>query len=779
MGWVGALVPVIITICLLLQKLLNNKLWKIDKKRRVDAENRTNTLNEIIAGAKSVKLNAWENVMKEKLREMRQREKNKIISMFTLRGVAQSIVSSIPAFCGVVCFSLHGIVYDEKLTVSQTYSLLILFNLFLAPLQQIIQGFSSYMNAQLSVSRMNNIVQVERYEGNENDKDMQKGEIQIINGYFSWENKKYRDIFEGKKAEKKPKTKQNKTEEKQVIENTYFLQDINIKFNPGEFSAIIGKVGSGKTSLILALMNEIGKEKGDLKKNGNYGYIGQEAFLINETLRNNILFGEEYNKEKYEEILDICQLRPDIEMLPGGDQTEIGSKGINLSGGQKQRVNIARAVYADRDIYLIDDCLSALDAYVGKAILQDVFKGKLRNKTRIMVTHHLHHLHDMEKVILIDQGKIVAQGKYDEIKKTKAYNDFAINDKEIVKSEEEVSLEEIKDEKSEKLEIPDEVSESDEKRMEYFKKNNPKKEEQINEEIKVTKVNDKEIDEEEEKKDKGKLTKKERRFIGRIRKDVFLYYFIRGGVCMIISIILFFLIATTLKIGADWWVGQWSANKFDLKSQTYIWIYGLIILVYLLFIILKAYIFGHFAARASIKLFNDVIWNILRKPLSFFDTTPVGVVLNICSQDIEVCDFQIPFQFSSFFDGLFGLLGTLLLASFVAPITVIIILLSIFLFISSLKKYMRTGTEIRRLFENAISPYISTNNEINSGQTDIRAFGKREYMLVNVRKHCDDILTAFIHEQYTNIWINLRMKFSVSLVVLVAGFFIIFSKTTK
>lgn len=167
------------------------------------------------------------------------------------------------------------------------------------------------------------------------------------------------------------------------------LKNINIEFNSGEFSAIVGKVGSGKTSLLLALMKEMSITKGKVSKNGTFAYINQEAFLLNDSLKNNILFGKEYNQEKYEKILDICQLRPDIEMLPGGDETEIGENGINLSGGQKQRVSIARAVYSDRDIYIIDDCLSALDAYVGKAILDGVFKEYLKGKTRIMVTHLL------------------------------------------------------------------------------------------------------------------------------------------------------------------------------------------------------------------------------------------------------------------------------------------------------------------------------------------------------------------------------------------------------
>lgn len=132
------------------------------------------------------------------------------------------------------------------------------------------------------------------------------------------------------------------------------------------------------------------KSSGTIRRNGTVGYIPQEAFLINNTIQENITFGNTFNREKYEQTIDICQLRSDLDQFEGRDQTEIGERGINVSGGQKQRVAIARAVYSDSQIYLIDDALSALDAHVGKRIMQDVFQKKLQGTTRIMVTHHLH-----------------------------------------------------------------------------------------------------------------------------------------------------------------------------------------------------------------------------------------------------------------------------------------------------------------------------------------------------------------------------------------------------
>lgn len=180
-------------------------------------------------------------------------------------------------------------------------------------------------------------------------------------------------------------------------------------------------------------MNEMVKIQGEVRKNGKIAFIQQEAFLLNDTIKDNILFGEPYDEAFFNQVLDICQLRPDLETLAAGIQTEIGEKGINLSGGQKQRISIARAVYSRSDIYLIDDSLSALDAYVGKKIMDNVFNGLLKDKTRIMVTHYLNILEDesvVHRVILMKEGKITCNGKYSVIKKTPEWKQFAeSNDK--------------------------------------------------------------------------------------------------------------------------------------------------------------------------------------------------------------------------------------------------------------------------------------------------------------------------------------------------------------
>jgi ATP-binding cassette subfamily C (CFTR/MRP) protein 1 len=192
------------------------------------------------------------------------------------------------------------------------------------------------------------------------------------------------------------------------------LKNINLKVKRGNLTAIVGSVGSGKTSLVSALLGEMEKLGGAANVDGRIAYVPQQAWIQNATLQDNILFGHPFDKQLYNQVIDACALRPDLAMLPGGDQTEIGEKGINLSGGQKQRVALARAVYSQADIYLFDDPLSAVDSHVGKHIFDNVIgeNGLLKGKTKLLVTHAVVYLPKVDEIYVIVNGEITESGSY-------------------------------------------------------------------------------------------------------------------------------------------------------------------------------------------------------------------------------------------------------------------------------------------------------------------------------------------------------------------------------
>jgi len=220
-----------------------------------------------------------------------------------------------------------------------------------------------------------------------------------------------------KDAEKAEKAEDLAEKEKTVKTH---LKNINIEIKKGEMIGVVGEVGAGKSTLLQAILNNLiikDKEQNNSKiiLNGTVSYLNQTPWIQNETLRNNILFFQEYDKEKYDKTIELCSLNQDIEMLSGGDMTEIGEKGINLSGGQKARVALARAVHSDTDIYLLDDPISALDAHVGEHIMKELILGYLNNKTRVLVTNAIHFLKYMDRIILMKNGEIQFFGTFQEL----------------------------------------------------------------------------------------------------------------------------------------------------------------------------------------------------------------------------------------------------------------------------------------------------------------------------------------------------------------------------
>nr|KAG5691173.1 hypothetical protein BaRGS_010109 [Batillaria attramentaria] len=195
------------------------------------------------------------------------------------------------------------------------------------------------------------------------------------------------------------------------------LADIDLTVGEGLLVAVVGPVGCGKSSLLSAMLGEMDKVKGEVTTRGRFAYVPQQAWIQNATVRDNILFGRPYNRSQYKQTVTACQLTHDFAIMPADDMTEIGENGINLSGGQKQRVSVARAVYSDSDVFLLDDPLSAVDSHVGKAIFRQVIAdtGILKGKTRVLVTHGVHWLPMVDDIIVMEDGKVSERGSYEEL----------------------------------------------------------------------------------------------------------------------------------------------------------------------------------------------------------------------------------------------------------------------------------------------------------------------------------------------------------------------------
>ena len=199
-------------------------------------------------------------------------------------------------------------------------------------------------------------------------------------------------------------------------DNDPCLKDVSTRIPKGSLVAIVGRVGSGKTSFVSSLVGEMTKKSGIVMVNGSMSLSAQQAWLVNDTVKNNILFGKEYDEKKYKEILRVCCLEDDLKVLEGGDECEIGDRGINVSGGQKARISLARACYSDSDIVVMDDPIAAVDSHVGKALFNKCIRKYMEGRTRILVTNATQYLHKCDYIIVLENQTISHQGTYAELK---------------------------------------------------------------------------------------------------------------------------------------------------------------------------------------------------------------------------------------------------------------------------------------------------------------------------------------------------------------------------
>ncbi|KAM6079256.1 multidrug resistance-associated protein 1 isoform 3-T3 [Theristicus caerulescens] len=379
---------------------MKTKTYQVAQMKSKD--NRIKLMNEILNGIKVLKLYAWELAFREKVLEIRQKELKVLkksaylAAMATFTWVCAPFLVALSTFAVYVTIDKNNILDAQKAFVS-----LALFNILRFPLNMLPMVISSIVEASVSLKRLRVFLSHEELDPDSIIRGPipeAEGSIIVKNATFSW-------------SKNDPPS----------------LNSINFTVPEGSLVAVVGQVGCGKSSLLSALLGEMDKKEGYVVVKGSVAYVPQQAWVQNATLEDNIIFGREMNESRYKRVIEACALLPDIEILPTGDKTEIGEKGVNLSGGQKQRVSLARAVYCNADVYLFDDPLSAVDAHVGKHIFEKVIgpKGILKNKTRVLVTHAINYLPQMDTILVMTDGEISEMGSYqDLLKQDGAFAEF-------------------------------------------------------------------------------------------------------------------------------------------------------------------------------------------------------------------------------------------------------------------------------------------------------------------------------------------------------------------
>ncbi|KAL1140805.1 hypothetical protein AAG570_000733 [Ranatra chinensis] len=376
-------------------------------------------------------------------------------------------------------------------------------------------------------------------------------------------------------------------------ENT--LSNVNINFCPGKLTAVIGPVGSGKTSLLHVILKELPLAQGSINVFGTVSYASQEAWLFGGSVRQNILFGEPYNKDRYRHVVKVCALRTDFEQFECGDKTIVGERGVSLSGGQRARINLARAVYKDADIYLLDDPLSAVDSHVGKHLFEDCITGYLKNKTIILVTHQLQYLNNVDNIILLENGTIKAEGTYSELQQTG--QDFT---KLLAHYEEEEELV---------------------RRLSYSRQSSMQS---------VASS----LDESHLQKEPAEIA--ETRSKGSVSGAVYKGYLFAGGGCFLMTLMLFMCILAQF-------LAKYASSYFYIAPRDVcIYVFCAITAGTIIITLVRSFMFFSMCMIASTRLHDSMFNSITRATMRFFNTNSSGRILNRFSKDMGSIDELLP-----------------------------------------------------------------------------------------------------------------------------------------
>ena len=540
------------------------------------------------------------------------------------------------------------------------------------------------------------------------------------------------------------------TEKKKINPYEPIIKNINFEVKKGEFVCIIGEVGCGKTSLLEAILNSMIPLSGSSKiyVNGAISYVSQIPWIRNDTIKNNILFYKPYEPERYNKVIDLSELRPDLNIFQAGDLTEIGERGINLSGGQKARVSIARALYADRDIYIFDDPISALDANVGMKVMKNCIVKHLSNKTRILVTHALQYLSFADKIMYMNKGEIKWIGTYEEIKNQDFYRTF------YEKMHKQNIQEELKKKKKSEDESKEESSKQDD---------DDEKEENDNKELNTGTIK--------------RITKDEKQDKETINFGVYKDFLIKiGGFCPIFIVLLLMAIMTLSISGQDLWLSYWTQHQDKSKNLLYYFIFSLLGIMGGLFTYCKERIQSRSNVSASRNIHKEMIESLIRAPIpTFHETVPKGQILNRFSNDIDIIDIGTMDNFLEIINTVILLVNSLAICAYYQPYSLLIVPPILFVGKKISTFYRNASRELNRMESSKRSPVLSLCNEVVPGTSTIRAFGYQQKYMSFFHDKVDDHLKMRMISRGCNQWFDMSLDLvSFTFVAFLISFTIIF-----
>ncbi|CAA2945719.1 ABC transporter C family member 15 isoform X1 [Olea europaea subsp. europaea] len=729
----GALIALAATLTVMAVNIPLTRIQKRFQTKIMEAkDDRMKTTSEVLRNMKTLKLQAWDTHYLKNLENLRRTEHNWLWKSLRLQALTTFIFWGSPTFISVITFG-GCVLIGIPLTAGRVLSALATFRMLQDPIFNLPDLLNTIAQARVSADRISSYLQEDEINSDAVKfvpRDQTEFEIEIDGGKFSWD------------MESRSPT----------------LDEIRLVVKRGMKVAICGPVGSGKSSLLSCILGEMQRLSGIVRISGSKAYVPQSPWILTGNIRENILFGKPYDSAKYDKTVEACALTKDFELFAAGDLTEIGERGINMSGGQKQRIQIARAVYQDADIYLLDDPFSAVDAHTGTQLFQDCLMGILKDKTILYVTHQVEFLPAADLIMVMQNGRISQAGTFEELLKQN------------------IGFEVLVGAHCQALESVLTV-ESSSRTSEYAAiENETDTDNTINEEFPRTKQ-DSEHNLCVEMKEKGRLVQDEEREKGSIGKEVYLSYLttVKGGVLVPI-ILLAQSSFQVLQIASNYWMA-WAcptgAVEPKLGMHFILLVYTLLAVGSSFCVLIRASLVAITGLLTSEKLFSNMLHSVLRAPMAFFDSTPAGRILNRASTDQSVLDLEMANKLGWCAFSVIQLLGTIAVMSQVAWEVFVIFIPVTAICIWYQQYYIPTARELARLAGIQRAPILHHFAESLAGTATIRAFEQQERFTNANLCLIDNHSRPWFHNVSAMEWLSFRLNqlanfvFAFSLVLLV------------